>query len=97
VPPGPGSIGQRAADDIRDAIGAETERSPGYGQVFRSLDEMMSTELDAVSGAVSTLLEKRFTAVMDDPALPTLLDEYLANLNASIVGRIEVVAEYHRD
>jgi hypothetical protein len=71
----------RLRDDIRNAIGAETERSPGHGQVFRLLDEMTSTELDAVSGAVSTLLEKRFTVVMDDPALPTLLDEYRDKLN----------------
>jgi hypothetical protein len=71
----------RLRDDIRDAIGAETERSPGQGKVCRSLDEMTSTELDAVLGAAGTLLEKRFTAVTDDPALPTLLNEYRDKLN----------------
>jgi hypothetical protein len=63
----------RFRDDTRESLGMEAERYPGRGQVFRSLDQLTTAELDTVSGAVGTLLQDRFTAVMDDPELSKLL------------------------
>jgi hypothetical protein len=83
----------RFRDDIRDAIGAEVERLPGRGQVFRSLDELTTTELAAVSGAVGSLLEDRFKSTMDDPALPMQLDEYRDKLNAQKTEREQLRAQ----
>jgi hypothetical protein len=45
------------------------ERAPG-------LDQLTSTELDTLSGAVVILLEARYTATMDDPGLSPLLREF---------------------
>ena len=74
----------RLGDDARAALGTEPEQIParqgvperGRWHGFRPLDEMTTTELAAVSGAVSTLLEPRLTANMDDPALPELLSKF---------------------
>jgi hypothetical protein len=82
----------RLRDDIRDAMGMEVERMPGRGQVFRSLDELTTAELDTVAGAVDILLQDRFTAAMDDPALPTLLDEYRDKLNDQKTERAQLRA-----
>ena len=82
----------RFRDDTREALGMEPERYPGRGQVFRSLDELTSTELDTVSGAVTILLQPRFTAVMDDPELSKLLDEYRGRLNDQKTERAQLRA-----
>jgi hypothetical protein len=63
----------RLRDDIREILGIPTERAPERGKKHRTLDEMTTTELATVSGAVAALLEVRLTANMDDP---TLLDEF---------------------
>jgi hypothetical protein len=72
-------------DDTREAAGTRPAELParhgtherahghGHGPGFRSLDEMTTTELNAVTGAVSTLLEARISAEIDDPELPRLL------------------------
>ena len=74
----------RFRDDIREVLGdgtdPENDGLPQRGRERRSLDELTSVELDAVSGAVMVLLQDRFTAVMDDPALPKLLDAYQGDL-----------------
>jgi hypothetical protein len=68
----------------------EAERYPGRGKVVRSLDELTSVELDTVSGAVMILLQDRFTRVMDDPALPKLLDELQDKLTDQKTERAQI-------
>jgi hypothetical protein len=82
----------RFRDDAREALGMETERYPGRGQVFRSLDELTSTELDTVAGAVDLLLQPRLKAVMDDPALPKLLREFESSLTQQKTERARLRA-----
>jgi hypothetical protein len=83
----------RLRDDARDTLGMETERAPGRGQVFRSPDEMTTTELNAVSAAVATLLDDRLTANMDDPALPQLLREFDGELTKQKTEREQLRAQ----
>jgi hypothetical protein len=82
----------RFRDDTREALGMEAERYPGRGQVVRSLDELTSVELDTVSGAVMILLQDRFKRVMDDPALPKLLDEFQDKLTDQRTERAQIRA-----
>ena len=51
-----------------------------------------STELDAIAGAVTTLLEDSFKAVMTDPALVPLLDQFHAALISQKNERAELQA-----
>jgi hypothetical protein len=74
-------------DDIRDALGAERGGLPRRGRERKSLDELTSIEFGSVWGAVIILLQDRFTAVMDDPALPKLLREFHDNLNGERAER----------
>jgi len=83
----------RFRDDTREALEMEPERYPGRGKVFRSLDDMTSTELGRIAGAVATLLEERFTNVMDDPELPRQLDEFQDKLNDQKTERVQIRAE----
>lgn len=80
----------RFRDDTREALGMEAERYPGHRQVVRSLDELTSVELDTVSGAVMILLQDRFKRVMDDPALPKLLDEFQDKLTDERTERAQI-------
>jgi hypothetical protein len=87
----------RFRDDTREAIGMEPERFPatekhGRGKIIRSLDDLTSTELGKVSAAVDALLDKRFTAVMDDPELPALLRKFKAGLDAQKTERAQIQA-----
>lgn len=79
-------------DDIGDVLGIEPEALPQRGRERRSLDELTSVELDTVSGAVMILLQDRFTKVMDDPALPRLLEEYRDDLNMQKAERAQIRA-----
>ena len=83
----------RFRDDTREALEMESERYRGRGRVFESLDDLTSTELDKVSGAVATLLEERFMNVMDDPELPRQLDEFRDKLNDQKMERAQIRAE----
>jgi hypothetical protein len=82
----------RFRDDTREALGMEAERYPGRGREHRSLDELTSVELGTVSGAVMILLQDRFTRVMDDPALPKLLDEFQDKLTDQRTERAQIRA-----
>jgi hypothetical protein len=82
----------RFRDDVREALDMEAERYPGRGKVFRSLDELTSVELDSITGAVMILLQDRFTAVMDDPALPQHLREFESALNTQKQERADIQA-----
>ncbi len=82
----------RFRDDTREAIGMEAERYPGRGNVFRTLDDLTSAELDKVEAAVDTLLEDRFVAVMDDPELPSQLREFKGKLDEQRAEREQIRA-----
>jgi hypothetical protein len=86
----------RFRDDIAEVLGNGTDADgqlPKRGRERRSLDELTSVELDKVSGAVMILLQDRFTAVMDDPALPKLLDEFQDKLIDQKTERAQIRAE----
>lgn len=83
----------RFRDDVRDALEMEPERYPGRGKVFRSLDELTSSELDAAWGAVMVLLQPRFTAVMDDPELEKQLRSFQDQLSDQKTERAQIHAE----
>jgi hypothetical protein len=86
----------RFRDDIREVLGngadTDTEGLPRRGPERRSLDELTSVELDTVWGAVLILLQGRFTEVMDDPALPNLLEEFQDKLTDQKTERAQIRA-----
>ena len=85
----------RFRDDIREALANGTDTGgelPSRGRERRSLDELTSVELDTAHGAVKILLQDRFTAVMDDPALPKLLDEFQVKLTNQRTERAQIQA-----
>lgn len=64
-------------DDVAESLGMELPPLPqrsGPVKVVK-LDNLTSSELDTLSGAV-LVLATRFTALMDDPLLPNLLREF---------------------
>lgn len=79
-------------DDIGDVLDIEREPLPQRGRERKPLDELTSAELDTLSGAVVTLLEDRFTEVMDDPALPRLLSEFKGSLGRQKTERAQIRA-----
>jgi hypothetical protein len=83
----------RFRDDTREALKMGPERYPGRGSVFRSPDDLTSTELDKVAGAVAVLLEERFTNVMDDPELAKQLREFQDKLNDQKTERAQLRTE----
>lgn len=83
----------RFRDDVREALGMETEDIPRRGKKHRSLDEMTSAELDAVWGAVMILLQDRFTGHMDDPDLPKLLRAFQGELADQKAERAQIRAD----
>jgi hypothetical protein len=83
----------RFRDDIREIIGMTAEGLPGRGGKHHELDELTSTELDAIAGAVTTLLEDGFTATMTDPELAPLLDQFHASLLSQKNERAQLQAE----
>ena len=82
----------RFRDDTREALGMEPERYPGRGSVFGSLDELTSTELGKIAGAVAILLQPRFTSLMDDPGLPRLLGDFRGELEQQKTERAQLQA-----
>jgi hypothetical protein len=85
----------RFRDDIREVLGNGTEADgelPRRGREHRSLDELTSVELDTVWGAADILRQARFTEVMDDPALPKLLDEFHDKLTDQKTERAQIRA-----
>lgn len=82
----------RFRDDTREVLGMEIGDLPQRGRERRSLDELTSVELDTMSGAVTILLEARFTSAMDDPALPQLLREFDVSLGEQKTERQQLRA-----
>jgi len=84
----------RFCDDVAEALGMELPplpRRPGSVKVVR-LDDITSGELDTLSSAVLDLLT-RFTALMDDPLLPTLLGEFRDALVMEKADRARIAQE----
>lgn len=79
----------RWRDDLWDVLDMEREDLPQRGRDRKSLGELTGIELDTVSGAVTILLQDRFRDVMDDPALPRLLEEYQDKLTDQKTERIK--------
>jgi hypothetical protein len=69
----------RFRDDVREITGMTAEGLPKRGD-RHELDELTSTELDAIADAVVTLLQNGFKAVMTDPDLAPLLDQFHVSL-----------------
>jgi hypothetical protein len=83
----------RLRDDVREALEMEPLPRAYRSRERRSLDELTSVELDTVAGAVSILLQDRFTSCMDDPALAPLLREVLGALDEQKAERAQLRAE----
>jgi hypothetical protein len=84
----------RFRDDVDEALGMELPPLPQRSGPVRvaKLDDLTSTELDALSGAVLTL-ETRFTVLMDDPLLPRLLGEFQDALVIEKADRTRIADE----
>ena len=68
-------------DDVLDVMAAERDPLPKRGTERHPLDKLTSIELDTLFGSTAILLDS-LTPYMDDPALPRLLRQYHADLNA---------------
>jgi hypothetical protein len=73
-------------DDIRAAHRIEPLLPPQRGSQHLPLRELTPSELDAVIGAVGTLLDQ-FEPFMDDPGLPALLRDFQDVLKFEVVER----------
>ena len=84
----------RFRDDMAEAMGMELLPLPKRaGSVTAArLDDLTSAELDALCGAVLTLVT-RFTAIMDDPLLPRLLSEFRDALEIEKGDRARIAEE----
>jgi hypothetical protein len=75
----------RFRDDMAEALGRDLPPLPQRSGPVKvaNLDDLTSSELDTLSGAVLALVT-RFTGLMDDPLLPKLLRELRDSLT---IGR----------
>jgi hypothetical protein len=80
----------RLRDDVREVLDMESLPRAYRGRERRSLDELTSVELDTLAGAVSILLQDRFTDCMDDPALAPLLRELSGALDEQKTERATI-------
>jgi hypothetical protein len=80
-------------NNVRAALQMERGELPERGNARWPLDALTSLEFDRVRGAVTILLQERFTACMADPTLPRLLCEYMEALNEQRAEREHLRAE----
>jgi hypothetical protein len=81
-------------DDVAESLGMELPPLPrrsGPVKVVK-LDDLTSTELGTLSGAV-LILVTRFTTLMDDPLLPELLREFRDALFIEQADRTRIADE----
>jgi hypothetical protein len=81
-------------DDVAESLGIERPPLPrrsGPVKVVK-LDDLTSSELGALSGAV-LLLVTRFTTLVDDPLLPELLREFRDSLVIEQAARGRIADE----
>ena len=84
----------RFRDDLAEALGMalpELPRRSGAVKVVK-LDDLTSSELDALAGSVLALVT-RFTSLMDDPLLPKLLREFRDALVNEKAHRARIAGE----
>jgi hypothetical protein len=86
----------RFRDDLREDHDMNRLEPVYRGREHSPLDELISIELDSLSGAVDILLQDRFTGQMDDPALPAMLRGFLAQLELEKAERAQIRAEMTR-
>jgi len=81
-------------DDVAESLGMELPPLPRRSGPVRAikLDNLTSSELDTLSGAV-LVLATRYTALMDDPLLPKLLCEFRDALEIENADRIRIADE----
>jgi hypothetical protein len=81
-------------DDLAEALAIPLPELPQRSGLVRvaKLDDLTSGELDTLSGAVLVLVT-RFTALMDDPALPKLLREFRDALVIEKADRARIADE----
>lgn len=84
----------RFRDDVAEALGMEFPPLPQRSGAVRvaKLDDLTSTELDTLSGAVVTLVTQ-FISLMDDPLLPKLLRELRDALTIEKADRARIADE----
>ena len=84
----------RFLDDVAEALDMDLSPPPQRSGPVKvaKLDDLTSTELDALSGAVLTLVV-RFTVLMDDPLLPRLLEEFRDALVIEKADRARIAEE----
>jgi hypothetical protein len=80
-------------DDRGEALGAARDPLPTRPSAHLPIGELTSIELDTVAGAVGILLQDRVKRLMDDPALPRMLDQFRALLDAERTERTQIRAE----
>jgi hypothetical protein len=81
-------------DDVAESLGMELPPLPRRSGPVRvvKLDNLTSSELDTLSGAV-LVLATRFTALMDDPLLPELLREFWDAVETENADRTRIADE----
>jgi len=81
-------------DDVAEALGIELPPLPRRSGPVKALklDSLTSGELEALSAAVLVLVT-RSTALMDDPLLPRMLDEFRDALTAETADRARIADE----
>jgi hypothetical protein len=84
----------RFRDDLAEAMSLELPPLPQRSGSVRpaKLGDLTSAELDELSGA-AVALATRFTALMEDPALPKLLREFRDALVIEKVDRARIADE----
>lgn len=83
----------RFRDDVAEALGMVLPPLPQRPPVRAvKLQDLTSTELDTLSGAVLTLVT-RFAACMDDPELPGLLRDFRDALIIEKADRARIAEE----
>ena len=83
----------RFCDDVAEGIGLELPEPARRSPVRPAkIEELTSSELNALSGAVLALVTQ-FESLMDDPALPGLLRAFRDELAAEKAERARIASE----
>ena len=88
---------EKFRDDVAEFLGMEMPPLPRRSGLVKvvKLDDLTSSELDTLSGAV-LLVTTRFTTLMDDPLLPKLLREFRDALVIEKADRTRIADELSR-
>lgn len=75
-------------DDLSDALDSPPAPRQHRGSESRSLNDLDMIRLGSLDGALMILLQPRFTRVMDDPELPSLMGEFASAVRALRAERL---------